>query len=167
MLDKILIIEDIMKKITTFTTETTRFLSNFYPHKKDGGLYPHHLQIVYEGIVFDCVENAYQAAKTKDKDLRRKISRMSPYEAKAFWEKKEHQKYLADGWAERRLDIMQDLVKQKFCNHPALKQLLLDTKDAILEEGNDWGDTFWGICNGKGENHLGKILMQVRQICQM
>ena len=31
-----------------------------------------------------------------------------------------------------------------------------------LIEGNVWNDTFWGVCNGKGHNHLGKILMKVR-----
>lgn len=24
------------------------------------------------------------------------------------------------------------------------------------------GDTYWGVVDGKGENHLGKILMKVR-----
>ena len=155
-----------MEKITTFTTDETRFLSNFYPHKKGGGFYSHRLNIYYGGITFDCVENAYQAAKTRDENIRLKISRMTPYEAKAFWECEEHRKYLADGWEKRRLEIMQELIKQKFCNHPDLKKMLLDTGDAVLEEGNDWGDTFWGICDGKGENHLGKILMRIRQYCR-
>ena len=156
----------IMEKITNFTTKETRFLSNFYPYKKDGGMYPHRLTIFYGGLKFGCVENAYQAAKTKDEDIRRKISRMSPYEAKAFWEDKQNQKYLADDWMEKRLAVMQSLVEQKFCNHPDLKQMLLNTGDAELEEGNDWGDTFWGICNGEGQNHLGKILMKIRLMCQ-
>ena len=29
-------------------------------------------------------------------------------------------------------------------------------------EGNTWNDTFWGVCNGQGQNWLGKILMLVR-----
>lgn len=24
-------------------------------------------------------------------------------------------------------------------------------------------DTFWGICRGEGENHLGKLIMEVRK----
>jgi predicted NAD-dependent protein-ADP-ribosyltransferase YbiA (DUF1768 family) len=31
-----------------------------------------------------------------------------------------------------------------------------------LIEGNWWGDTYWGVCNGVGENHLGKLLMKIR-----
>ena len=30
-------------------------------------------------------------------------------------------------------------------------------------EGNDWNDTFWGQCDGVGLNHLGKLLMRVRE----
>lgn len=51
----------------------------------------------------------------------------------------------------------------------AHQRLLLDTGDAILEEGNHWNDTFWGVRlkNGQGQNHLGKILMQVRmELCR-
>jgi predicted NAD-dependent protein-ADP-ribosyltransferase YbiA (DUF1768 family) len=40
---------------------------------------------------------------------------------------------------------------------------LLETGDAELIEGNDWGDTFWGVCGGKGNNFLGKLLMEVRK----
>jgi len=56
---------------------------------------------------------------------------------------------------------MTDLVRQKFSN-PQLAKQLLDTKDFELIEGNTWGDTFWGVCSGKGQNNLGKILMQIR-----
>jgi predicted NAD-dependent protein-ADP-ribosyltransferase YbiA (DUF1768 family) len=37
------------------------------------------------------------------------------------------------------------------------------TGDRKLVEGNYWHDTFWGVCNGVGENYLGEILMHVRQ----
>ena len=32
----------------------------------------------------------------------------------------------------------------------------------ILVEENTWGDSFWGTVNGRGENQLGQILMDVR-----
>lgn len=41
--------------------------------------------------------------------------------------------------------------------------MLINTGDAELIEGNSWGDTFWGECNGIGENNLGKILMKIRK----
>ena len=44
---------------------------------------------------------------------------------------------------------------------------LLDTGDAILIEGNDWGDRYWGVCDGVGQNKLGLILMGLRKKMKM
>jgi len=52
-------------------------------------------------------------------------------------------------------------VREKF-KQEDLKQMLLDTGDQELVEGNTWNDTFWGVCRGEGQNNLGKILMKVR-----
>ncbi|MDR1694005.1 MAG: NADAR family protein [Lactobacillaceae bacterium] len=148
-----------MRIIETFTLDETRFLSNFYPHKKGGGFYPHKIKVIYNDIEFDCVENAYQAAKSLDKTIQLKIKDMTPYEAKKL---SEGGYEIRPDWKDVRYDIMYDLVWQKFSRHPKLKKLLLDTKDAELQEGNDWGDVYWGVCEGKGENNLGKILMKIR-----
>lgn len=43
-----------------------------------------------------------------------------------------------------------------------LSEMLEATGDAELIEGNHWGDTFWGVCNGVGQNNLGKLLMAIR-----
>jgi predicted NAD-dependent protein-ADP-ribosyltransferase YbiA (DUF1768 family) len=42
---------------------------------------------------------------------------------------------------------------------------LLSTGDIVLEEGNTWGDEYWGINlkTGKGKNNLGKLIMQIRE----
>ncbi len=56
---------------------------------------------------------------------------------------------------------MTDLVRQKF-QDPELRAALLATGNRYLEETNWWGDTFWGVCNGAGENRLGMILMAIR-----
>lgn len=147
-------------KIETFTKPETRFLSNFYPHKKDGSKCPVDVKVIYNDIEFDCVENAYQAAKFLDKTQQIQFSKKSPYETKAYWE--ENKNYRPD-WNDIKLNVMKDLIWQKFSNSKELTQMLLDTQDAILEEGNDWDDTFWGVCNGVGENNLGKILMAARE----
>ena len=57
---------------------------------------------------------------------------------------------------------MADLIDQKF-DHPHLRDLLLATKQRVLIEGNTWGDTFWGVCNGVGQNHLGRTIMEKRR----
>jgi len=51
----------------------------------------------------------------------------------------------------------------KFSQSKKLSELLLSTGDKYLEETNNWGDEFWGVCNEVGENNLGKILIRVRK----
>ena len=62
-----------------------------------------------------------------------------------------------------KLQLMERLLLKKFDdNHPQLQQMLLATGEEELVEGNYWGDVYWGVCNGVGENHLGKLLMKIR-----
>jgi predicted NAD-dependent protein-ADP-ribosyltransferase YbiA (DUF1768 family) len=44
-----------------------------------------------------------------------------------------------------------------------LAAMLKRTAPCILIEGNNWGDTYWGVDVAKGGlNMLGKVLMHVR-----
>ena len=61
-----------------------------------------------------------------------------------------------------KIDIMRQVLKSKFTQNPELKAKLIATGDAELIEGNNWNDRFWGVCRGVGQNHLGKLLMEVR-----
>lgn len=124
------------------------FLSNFYP-----------VEIKLDGIVYPNAEAAFQAQKTLNVEERRKFSMLkNPVQAKRLGRKVK----LRDDWEEVKLDIMTEIVSQKFLQHPHLIEMLLQTGDEELVEGNKWGDRFWGVCKGKGENHLGKILMKIR-----
>lgn len=126
-----------------------RFLSNFYPSR-----------IVMDGITYPTVEHAYQAAKTLDLQGRATIHQSnSPSQAKTrgTWVK------LRPDWEQIKLKVMKDLVRQKFYSSVSLMERLLQTGDEELVEGNTWGDRFWGVYEGDGENHLGKILMEVRE----
>lgn len=58
---------------------------------------------------------------------------------------------------------MYEICLAKFSQNEELKIKLLATGDEHLEEGNTWGDRIWGTVNSKGQNHLGKILMRVRE----
>ncbi len=136
-----------MTQIVAFIGEY-RFLSNFWPAK-----------IVLDGMTYPTVEHAFQAAKTLDIHQRRSIVNLiTPGEAKRMGKLLT---YRSD-WYAVRLYVMEDLVRQKFAHNP-LRILLLQTGDAQLVEGNTWRDTFWGVCNNVGENHLGRILMKVRK----
>ena len=124
------------------------FLSNFYG-----------CPVEYEGILYPGVEYAYQAAKTLDDEQRKDIlMSANPGVAK----RRGRRVTIREDWEEIKLDVMRELVSEKFQNHTSLRSDLLDTEDAELVEGNHWGDTFWGMCDGVGRNHLGKILMEVR-----
>ena len=59
--------------------------------------------------------------------------------------------------------VLNDLIAQ--IENEELRRLLLSTGDRVLIEGNTWNDTFWGVSlkSGNGQNHLGKILMRVRE----
>jgi len=125
-----------------------RFLSNFAPCK-----------VIYDGLEYSSTEAAYQAAKTFDASQRRQIREASsPGEAKKLGRKVT----MRPDWDNIKLQIMEDLLRKKF-SQSDFKRALLNTADAELCEGNYWGDIFWGVCRGKGENHLGKLLMKIRE----
>tara|TARA_B100000508_G_scaffold111285_1_gene89527 strand:+ start:535 stop:963 length:429 start_codon:yes stop_codon:yes gene_type:complete len=125
-----------------------RFLSNFYP-----------ALVELDGIMYPSVEHAYQAAKTLDENERQSILVLEkPGQAK----KAGREVTLRQDLEEVKMHVMLDLVRYKFYNCPDLKNKLLATGDAYIEETNWWGDTFWGVCEGKGKNVLGTILMNVR-----
>lgn len=138
-----------MNKIKSFDKQY-RFLSNFWP-----------AEVEFEGINYPSVEHAYQAAKTLDLEEREAIRICgTAKEAKKLGKVLT----LRSDWEDVKVGIMFDLCRKKFRNHPELKEKLLETKGAELEEGNWWGDKFWGICSktGIGKNYLGRILMEVR-----
>lgn len=131
--------------IDSFTGEY-RFLSNFWQSRiTDPG---------------STVEHWYQAMKTLvPEEQQRIIEAPTPGEAKRLG----RTVTLRPDWDDIKLDIMLLLVRQKFYRSQIYTHALLATGDEELVEGNTWGDTYWGVCKGVGENHLGKILMQVRE----
>lgn len=70
---------------------------------------------------------------------------------------------LVDDWDDRKFSLMKSLVGTKFSEHDNLMAKLVATGKAQLIEGNTWGDKIWGVCDGEGENHLGRILMEIRE----
>ena len=135
--------------ITEFKGEY-RWLSNFHP-----------CIIMYEGLEFQSVEAAYQAMKTLDPEIRKMFT---TYDASTA--KREGRKIkVRENWNAIKKSIMAELLLIKF-QIPELRDKLLATGDEELVEGNWWNDTYWGVCNGVGENHLGKLLMATRLYLQ-
>ena len=69
---------------------------------------------------------------------------------------------LRQDWEEVKVAYMESILRKKFSDE-VMKLRLLSTGDEELVEGNHWNDTFWGVCRGEGENHLGKLLMKIRK----
>ncbi len=136
--------------IADFHEERYKFLSNFFPSTVTSTDYRDH-------NVYPTVEHAYQASKSIDPVVREKIcAAPTPGMAK----KAGRAAGLRPDWEDVKLRIMLDLLRDKFSG--SLGAALLATEDEQLIEGNTWGDRFWGVYNGMGENHLGRLLMQVR-----
>jgi ribA/ribD-fused uncharacterized protein len=125
------------------------FLSNFHP-----------APVSLDEDVYPTVEHAYQAAKTLSPDERTKVRNAStPGQAKRMGRKVTFR----SDFDLIKIDVMYNLLKAKFAWYD-LQSFLMDTGSRELIEGNEWGDTFWGVDRrtGTGRNHLGKLLMRVR-----
>lgn len=123
-----------------------RYLSNFA-----------YCEILLDGIKYPTIENAYQATKTIISNDR------EPFEIITASQSKSRGRMISirHDWEEKRIPIMSNLIRQKYWKEP-FKSALLTTGDNEIQEGNYWGDTFWGVCRGIGCNNLGKIIMLVR-----
>ena len=128
-----------------------RWLSNFYP-----------CTVVIDDITYPTAEHAFVAAKTTEHYLKIKIASI---ETAGLAKKFGRNMVLRDDWDAIRIDEMYKIVLAKFEQSAWLKAKLLETYPAELIEGNYWNDRFWGQdLAGYGSNHLGIILMKVREL---
>ena len=175
---RILLKGEKMKTINEFRKDYA-FLSNFYE-----------CTVLYEGLCYRNAEAAFQAAKNiaTDEDINEYLakyeidrSNMSeeffhsirmvltnqkrfPYAKLTVSEAKKNGRHckLRSDWENSKIRIMEEIIWNKFSLNEDLKQKLLETDGCNLIEGNTWNDRFWGVCKGKRENHLGKILESTR-----
>jgi len=171
----------------TYTTENsiTSFkdtkLSNFYAQ-----------DILYKGKIYPSVEHAYLCQKfnlnviknIKGKQLEtlKELIRIKGIGmeisdfSKVFYDRKipsgivkrisrvlKVWGYDKLNWDEIRMDIMIELQIIKYSNLDLKRFLLEETDNKYLIEGNSWNDTFWGVCEMRGKNFLGRIIMNIRE----
>lgn len=136
--------------IDSFTGEY-EFLSNYYP-----------CTVQYKGIEYQSSEAAYQAQKCADPAACNEFIGLTADEAK----KKGREVKIREDWDIIKKRVMVDVLITKFKQHPELVKRLIDTGNAQLIEGNTWGDIYWGICEGVGQNLLGEILQKMRTAAQ-
>ena len=116
--------------------------------------------VTFHGVTYQCAEAAFQAQKCLTTAEKQEFAALTPIKAK----RRGRQVTLRSDQDEIKLALMGEIVRAKFSENETLKNMLLATGDVELKEGNTWNDTFWGIDQktGSGENHLGKILMKIR-----
>lgn len=121
--------------------------------------------VEFEGRSFPTAEHAYQAGKARRAAVREWIL-SAPTPALAAMAA--HGLYTWDvlpNWAEVKFDRMRAVLRAKFEQHPDLKELLLSTGDARLVEVGTVSNSvnrLWGEVDGKGQNMLGVMLMELR-----
>lgn len=125
-----------------------RWLSNFWP-----------ATVHLDGDSYPSVENAYQAAKFEP-GRRAQFVNCTPGQAKRLG----RSLFIRDDWEQIKVQVMRSLIQQKFEPGSDLGNKLAATGHSKIVEGNTWGDTFWGVCRGRGRNVLGELLMAQRAV---
>ena len=168
-----------LEKENTINDFHGTFLSNFYV-----------APVTLNNVVYPTVEHAYQSAKFFNLDWN-KIQAEAKYEINETLKCRGYAEpvvygnelfadstmtagnikiiadilrkydYVNKDWEDQRIKIMIELLLQKFGTKEMLTKLQ-ETGDKELIEGNSWGDTLWGVSEGKGRNILGIILMDIR-----
>jgi len=137
---------------------SSAFIKNWFSN-----MLPMDTSFLYQGIEYKTSENFYQAMKLPKENLvaRKEIADMTPYGAKRNIKKYTYR----ESWnQEESLKVMEYILKIKFRLGTKFHKKLKMTEDWEITEWNNWKDNFWGkdIQSGLGENHLGKLLMKIR-----
>lgn len=129
------------------------FLSNLYLSN-----------IKYKAHVYKSAEHFFQTAKCvkeidKENIRRATTARMAKIIGR-FVE-------VRPDWEEKKVDIMEKILRIKFQKKSRLRRLLRETGDVQLIHLNYWQNTFWGSCacsqhRRTGESMLGAVLMKIR-----
>ena len=150
-------------KQLTAPAEIRFYRSNEKPYGAFSNLFPRAIE--FEGRIFPTSEHAYQAGKAQKPAVREWILK-APTPALAAMAA--HGLYVWDvvpDWAKIKFDRMRAVLRAKFDQHGDLQELLLSTGDARLVEAgtvNNAVNRLWGEVDGKGENMLGVMLMELR-----
>jgi len=114
----------------------------------------------FNGVIWKTSEHAYQAMKSPISAIQETIRLLkSPREAADMGRSLN---LIVEDWDNRKYGFMVEILFAKFSQNPCLKTLLIETgEEEIIEDSpTDW---IWGCGkDGKGQNLLGKALMEVR-----
>lgn len=118
--------------------------------------------LVVEGIAYNSVENYYQAMKLFPEDIigKKYISSLHPRKSKTEI-RKMNIRSLSN---EEKIKNMNFALKHKFNHYTSWGKKLMEDKNEVLIEYNNWGDSFWGydVEKNEGKNYLGLLLTAIR-----
>jgi ribA/ribD-fused uncharacterized protein len=152
---------DVLNQVDT--TVISFYRANERPYGILSNLYRR--EIEFEGRIYPTSEHAYQAGKAIKPAVREWIQAAPSPSLAAM---AAHGLYTWDvvpDWATIKFDRMRAVLRAKFTQHPDLAEVLISTgAKRLVEAGtvNNAVNRLWGEVNGKGENMLGVMLMEVR-----
>jgi len=131
-------------RFSSKSDEQYAWLSNFEPSPI----------VDLNGYVWPTAEHCYQAARTTGKE--REVIRLAetPDRAKRLGQKCS----VRSDWDDVKIEVMRRILVAKFTQNPEFYTLLRDCEGMELVECAPWDDGG----DGNGQNHLGKLLMQLR-----
>ncbi|WP_213989417.1 NADAR family protein [Sodalis sp. dw_96] len=130
------------------------FLSNLHPRP-----------LVFAGTKYDTPEHAFQVEKARSPRMKNWLKQAPTPELAAVAGDALTEEETVPDWANICVEAMSAIVRAKFDDAEDLKQRLLATGERKLAEDSPVdGEVarFWGEYQGRGENQLGKILMELR-----
>lgn len=124
----------------------------------------HPAPLTFEGVDYDTPEHAFQVYRAREPATKAWLAAAPTPELVAVAGDALTPAETTPGWATEQLAVMQRILAAKFSLEP-FRTLLLSTGDAYLVEWSP-DDTevgrFWGEYEGRGDNHLGQMLMALR-----
>jgi hypothetical protein len=118
--------------------------------------------IEWKGKLYMTSEHVYHSEKYEDEKMKEQIRNCrSAHEALKLAEANKDK--CRGDWNEIKLKVMKEILRVKVQQHPYVKKKLIESGDKELIE-DSWRDSYWGWGSNKdGENHLGKLWMEVRE----
>jgi len=139
------------------------YRSNEKPYGPFSNLYKR--DMVFEGEVYPTSEHAYQAGKARKKEVRDWLMAAPSPSLLAMAAHGLYSWDVSENWATLKFERMKNILRAKFTQHEDLKELLISTGNSRLVEAatvDNAVNRLWGEVNGKGQNMLGQLLMEIR-----
>lgn len=146
-------------------TEIRFYRANEKPHGAFSNLLKRPIE--FEGETFATAEHAYQAGKARKPAVRKWLMEAPSPSLLAMAAHGLYVWDIAEDWSKIKFDRMKRVLVAKFTQHEDLKALLLSTGTARLVESatvDNAVNRLWGEVNGVGQNKLGVLLMEVREL---